>query len=123
MSYLDTQKALTTQYIQYDPTEIVLIPYVDTPSSTGGFTRAEGTPKDPQTFKLIAQASFSTRPIVTIAGVERIIDYVLLGHWESDMEVGDHWTDPVDGALYEVIAIEAGHGYERKGFVTRKLQK
>jgi hypothetical protein len=121
MSYLEAQRALTIKYIEYDPTEIVLIPYVDTPSATGGFTRTEGVPKAPQTFKRIAQSS--ARPIVTVAGVERIVDYVLLGAWDSNMEVGDHWTDPQDGAFYEVIAIEAGHGYERKGFVARKLTK
>jgi hypothetical protein len=121
MTYLDTQRALTLKYIDHDPTTIELVPYVDTPSETGGFVRTEGVPRAPQVFKMISQAQFSTRPLVTVAGVERIIDYVLLGGWESTMEVGDHWTS--DGAFFEIIALEAGHGYEKKGFVVRKLPK
>jgi hypothetical protein len=121
MSYLETQRALTLKYIEYDPTTIALIPYVDTPSATGGFIRTEGEPRSPQTFKRIAQGG-NPRPTVTIAGVERIVDYVLLGVWDCEIEIGDHWTDD-KGTIYEIILIQAGHGYEKKAFVERRFPK
>lgn len=121
MSYLATQRALTRKYIEYDPTEIALIPYVETPTATGGYTRSAGAAKPSQTFKKIAQALFTSRPIVTVAGVERVIDYVLLGEWDSDMEVGDHWVEGPE--TYEILSIVAGHGYEKKAFAARKLPR
>lgn len=116
---IEEQRRLTKVYIDYDPTVITLIPTIKTATPTGGYTESDGPPRIPQTFKKIAVAAFSAAPRITIAGVERIIDYVLLGEYDSIMEPGDHWFDS-NGDRYTVIAIEAGHGYERKGFAERK---
>lgn len=119
MHDLEEQRRLTKVYIEYDPTMIALIPTVKTRTISAGFTESDGTPRAPQTFKRIAVGAFTAAPRVTIAGVERIVDYVLMGAYDSIVEPGDYWIDG-NGDRYNVIAIEAGHGYEKKAFVERK---
>lgn len=112
---IEVQRALTLKYIAYDPTTIALIPVVRSGNDEGGQSIVDGPPREPQTFKLIALTA-NQRMTLTVSGKERIIDYHLMGAYDSEMEVGDHWSDS-DGNRYEVISIQAGHGYERKGFV------
>lgn len=115
MAFIDVLREQTLKYIAYDPITIALIPVVRADTDEGGQSIVDGPPRTPQIFKLIALTS-NQRLELTVSGKERIIDYHLLGAHDSLMEVGDHWSDS-DGNRYEVIAIQAGHGYERKGFV------
>lgn len=110
----------TALFIDMDPTEVVLIPRVETPTATGGKSYTDGTPRTSQTFKLIP-LTYDQRPTVTLAGVERIIDYHLLGLYDAEMAVGDFWM--VDDTKYEIIAMSDGHGYETKGLVFRHLPR
>lgn len=108
----------TTAYIAMDPTTISLIPTVKYKTDAGSEVTEDGTPRDPQTFKLIS-IEFTpqgTNPRLTVDGVERIIGFYLLGEWDCVMEPGDHWIG-ADGRRYEVIAVMDGHGYETKGAV------
>jgi len=115
MAFIDVLRQQTLKYIAYDPIELSLIPVVRSTTVEGGVSIVDGPVRDPQTFKLIALTS-NQRLTLTVAGKERIIDYHLMGAHDSIMEVGDHWSDS-DGNWYEVHAIQAGHGYERKGLV------
>ena len=123
MTILDAQRRVTQSFIDTDPTDIILTPHTDEVTGSGGRARVAGDPRDVQTFKVIPM-TFDQRPTVTAGGVERIIDYTLLGAWDCVMEVGDTWT-LVEGAreYYEVVAITDGHGYERKGLCERHLFK
>lgn len=122
MTTVEQRRALlrrgTVNYISYDPTTIELIPTVKTRTDSGSTVEEDGTPREPQDFKLIS-IEFTpqgTNPTVTVDGVERVIGFYLLGAWDADIEVGDHWTGD-DGRRYEVIALMDGHGYESKGAV------
>lgn len=112
------QRALTQRYIDYDPTTIILIPTVKTHTDSGSDVWTDGPPRMAQTFKLITieATAHGHEPVSTQDGVERIINAVLLGAWDSVMEVGDHWRG-ADGRRYTIIALEDGHGYAKKGLV------
>lgn len=115
MAFIDVLREQTLKYIAYDPIILSLIPVVRSGTDEGGQSIVDGPPRAPQTFKLIALSANQRREL-TVSGKERVIDYHLLGAHDSLMEAGDHWSDS-DGNWYEVIRIDAGHGYERKGFV------
>lgn len=119
MTELDVQRRLTREFIASGPTTIALIPSEAVVRANGGTSMSDGTPRTPQQFKLIPM-TFNQRPTFTIDGVDRIIDYTLLGEWNSVMEVWDHWDDG-EGGTNVIIALTDGHGYEKKGLVERRL--
>ena len=122
MTTQDAQRAITSAFIADDPTEVILVPTVETITSGGGRSRVPGVARASQTFKLIPM-TFDQRPTVTSGGVERIIDYTLLGTWDCEADVWDiWWPDGEDtGEYYLVVAIAPGHGYERKLLMERHL--
>lgn len=115
---LDAQRRQTKAYIENDPTIIELIPTVTTVLANGGKSRDDGITRRPQQFKMIV-AAYDQRPVITVDGVERIISYTLLGEWDCEMEVWDHWV--TDGCTYTVVALGEGYGYSKKGLVERHL--
>lgn len=119
MAQLDTQRRLTREFIAYDPTAIILIPTVVTAQSNGGSTRVDGPPRVSQQFKLIPM-SHDRKPVVTVDGVDRMIDYTLLGEWDSSMELWDHWEGS-DGSTFTIVAFADGMDYQKKGLVERRL--
>lgn len=96
---------------------ISLIPTVETTTPGGHKSYVDGTPRAAQAFKL-SLLSADQRPLVTVSGVERRIDYHLIGAHDAVVEVGDHWTDE-RGTKYEVMAFTDGHDYETKALVYR----
>jgi hypothetical protein len=119
--YLIAQRAMTAAFIADDPTPAQLIPRTRVMTASGGFTEVTGTPRVLQTFKLSLLA-YDERPTVTLAGVERRIDYHLIGPWDMIIEVGDWWGDP-EGTWYEVVGFSEGWNYEIKAFVYRHVPR
>jgi hypothetical protein len=116
-SFLEIQREMTKAYISQDPTDIVLIPTVKTHTDSGSTVIEDGTPRKLQTFKMILlQGSGGSERVLTVDGVERTIAGFLLGAYDCVMQAGDHWTG-ADGRRYEVIAMQATHGYETKGAI------
>lgn len=115
---LVAQRQMTHNYISMDPISLALIPVKRTHTDSGGDVWEDQTPRVPQTFKLITieATAHGHEPTTTLDGVERIVNGVLMGDWDCVMEVGDHWTG-ADGRRYTIIALEDGHGYEKKGLV------
>jgi hypothetical protein len=112
---LDAQRAVTAGYIASDPTEVVLIPSTRALNASGAPIDTPGAPRPSQTFRMIL-LNFDQRPLITLAGgVERAIDYHLLGTWDATVAVGDTWT--ADGKRYEVVGLSDGFDYETKAFV------
>lgn len=111
-------RAGTVAFINQDPTVISLTPRVETKQASGASVWTDGTPREPQTFKLISQGftAHGAKRTVTLSGTERTIDYVLMGTWDAVVEVGDHWTDD-NGRRFTVISLDDGHGYELKANV------
>lgn len=118
---LAAQRKVTAAFIADDPTVVALIPRTRTSTGTGGFTDTSGTARDPQTVKL-SELNFGTPPIVTVAGVERIVDYHLIGPWDMEIEVGDYWVDDA-GTKYEVIGFTEGWSYMTKALVSRHIPR
>lgn len=109
----------TKAFIDDDPFTIVLTPRsVSTRVPGGGYVKANGVPRAPQTVKLIYSGS-STGTAgregvqVTSDGVERRYDYVIIGEWDMAIEEGDHWLDP-RGNRCEVTALMPDNEYERR---------
>lgn len=117
---LDAQIENTDAFIQADPTTIVLIPRVRVNGPTGA-KFIDQTPRDPQQFKVIAQSglvSGSGRPTVTVDGVERVIEIILMGYPDAQVERYDYWID--DGQRYEVLEVQPPNEYETKALVERR---
>lgn len=118
--YIDLQRSLTASFIALDPTEAQLVPRIRVRTASGGFTETNGIPRDSQTFKLV-MLTYDQRPTVTVAGVERMIDYHLVGPHDMQIEVGDWWEQ--DGTRYEVLGFSEGWGFEIKAFVSRHVPR
>jgi hypothetical protein len=113
----DIQRNLTELFIGCDPKTIILIPRVETTTPGGGKSYADGTPRKPQTFKLSLLGN-DQRPIATVSGQERRIEYHLIGPHDAEIAVGDYWVED-DGTRFEVMGFTDGYGYERKALVYR----
>lgn len=121
MSQLDVQRQVTAAFIADDPTTAQLIPVTRTPQPNGGYQDVDGTPRAPQTFKMSLLA-YDQRPTITIAGVERVADYHLIGPHDMAIAVGDYWVDSA-GTKFEVIGLTEGWDYMTKAFVLRHVPR
>jgi hypothetical protein len=111
---LEIHRRNTEWFIAWNPYPVTLIPLVRQKSGSGS-KWVDGSPRVIQTMRLIPQAE-TTPPLSTTDGKERSITHVLLGRWDADMAIGDHWTDTV-GSTFEVIDISTPNGYEVKGLI------
>lgn len=118
---LTAQRKLTAALIADDPTTAQLIPVTRVATPAGGFIEQPGAARAPQTFKLSLLA-YDQRPTVTVAGVERLADYHLIGAWDMAIATGDYWIDE-DGARYDVVGTTEGWEYEIKAVVVRHIPR
>jgi len=121
MTQLDVQRRMTAAFIADDPTTAQLIPVTRAAQPNGGYKEQDGTPRPAQTFKLSLLA-FDQRPTITIAGVERIADYHLIGPHDMVIAVGDYWLD-AQGTRFDVVGLTEGWDYETKAFVSRHIPR
>lgn len=116
---LSLQKSMTQWFIDANPMEIILIPR--TRQSDGRGSRlVDGPPRAPQVFRLIDQSTArNTIPgkVQTSDGVERLVDFILLGMPGVSVELFDYW---VDGETYEVTEIYPDNQYEVRAAVVRR---
>lgn len=119
--YLAMQRSLTQMYIANDPTTIELQPYSQVKTPSGGWSWQAGDLREPQTVKMILLSN-DQRPTVTVAGVERVIDYHLMGRHDMQIAVGDIWAAD-DGTMWEVLGFTEGWGYMTKAFVGRHVPR
>lgn len=122
MNELDAQRRITKALIDHDPDSrtVVLIPRVRSTTPAGAPTDVDGTPRNPQRFKL-SLLTYDQRPTVTVAGVERLVDYHLIGEHDAVVEVGDYWMDGT--RKFEVVGFSHGFQYERKAFVIEHVPR
>jgi hypothetical protein len=114
-------RSSTAAFIADDPTTAQLIPVTRVEQPNGGFQETEGTARAAQTFKLSA-LSYDQRPALTVAGVERIADFHLIGPHDMAIAVGDYWVD-ADTTRYDVIGFSEGWDYMTKAFVSRHIPR
>lgn len=108
----------TKRFIEDDPFDIILVPRAKSRVPGGGFEMVDQTPRPSQRVKLIYTGS--ARGIggaegvqVTGDGVERRYDYVIVGEWDLEIEVGDYWTD-ARNQRWEVLGMIPDNEYERR---------
>lgn len=118
---LEAQRAVTAAFIADDPTTAAFIPVTRVKQPNGGYQETSGAPRVAQTFKLSLLA-YDQRPTVTVAGVERVIDYHLIGPHTLAIAVGDYWIDS-EGTRYDVVGLSEGWEYEVKAFVSRHVPR
>lgn len=116
---LKYQRANTAAFIGSNPTRIVLIPRIKTKDGAG--TRwTDQPPRLQQTFKLIDQSSsFGPTPglIRTSDGVERLMDFILIGAHDSAVALWDYWTDA--NGVWEIAQLFPPNQYELRAAVVR----
>jgi hypothetical protein len=117
---LAVQIANTEAFIAANPSSVVLIPR--TKHMTGTGTQfVDGSPRPPQTIRLIDQSTArNTWPgkVQTSDGVERLVDFILLGMPDVIVENDDYWKDS-KGTL-EVIQVYPSNQYEVRAAVIRR---
>lgn len=119
---LAAQRRVTKAFIAADPEAITvtLTPHTRVRQPSGSYKDVDGTPRAPQRFKL-SEMAFDQRPTITVAGVERLIDYHLIGPHDAIVQVGDWWMD--GPTKYEVVGFTDGFGYETKAQVIRHVPR
>jgi hypothetical protein len=114
---LTAQRNNTTWFIEFDPSDIILIPHARVRTASGGSKYEAGVPRVEQRFRVLPRSDFQ-KPLNVDSGKERQIDLTLLGEWNSVMDVGDQWTD-AEGHKCEIVELVPFNGYERKGLVVK----
>jgi len=111
MTALATELAInrdnTDKYINIDPTEIILIPRREI-WVAGSKRMADQTPRVPQTFKVNWQ--YSTGQVTVIDGTTFRFDYVIIGRYDAEVEINDHWSHLDQD--FEVHYVFPSNGYE-----------
>lgn len=100
----------TEKFIAADPTEIALTPSTET--WVGGTkVLSAATAKAAQTFKVIWSGS-QDGIAVTSQGKTRRFDFIIIGKYDSDIAIGDHWN--VGDQHFQVEWVAPYNGYEVK---------
>lgn len=116
---LKSLRAGTRAFIAANPVELDLIPRKRIKTGTG--TTFQDQPKrPPQTLCLIDQSTArSPVPgvVQTSDGRERLVEWILLGEHDAEVELWDYWVDA--NGTYEVAQIFPANGYELRAAVVR----
>lgn len=119
-SELDVQRKLTHTFILTRPITVVLKPRVKQRQPSGGFAWANGVPRAPQVMRLCdppTVAQEMPRPVNAQDGVQRTIEFMLLGEWNAEIGINDVFE--YDGHQWEIIQLAQDNGWERRASVAR----
>lgn len=108
----------TKWFINDDPFTIILTPTVKTRMPGGGYQITAGTPREPQTVKLVYTGSArgsggQEGSQVTADGVEHRYDYVIIGEHDFQVAIGDTWQD-ARGNACRITGLIPDNEYERR---------
>ena len=113
----------TEFYINDAPTTVRLVPHPETRTASGGKTRAPGTPRKPQTFRLVpldrmASATTNVQSGRPADGQEHQANFEIMGEYDLEVGRGDKFTGD-DGTEYEVVEVQpiGSAPYLRRAFV------
>lgn len=119
-SELEVNRANTKAFIDADPVSVVFERKDKESDGEGGYVWGEGVlpAPEPQTMRLIPQSD-SMPVIQTPDGFQRTPGYVLLGEWNSSMEIWDYFT--IGTTKYQIVSpirpVHTDNAYEKKGDV------
>lgn len=111
----------TKAFIAVKPTTITLKPQRKVRTGTGGYTIANDPDRAPQEFRVLDLTGDylpNMPPQRTIDGVQRAVEFEILGTWDALLEQHDMWAGP-NGERWEVTAVHPENGYERRALVVR----
>lgn len=112
-------RRLTHEFIMRRPVTITLVPRNQVKKPAGGFVWADQTPRPPQVMTLIEPGDSGLRPAtITADGIERVVDFELLGEWDAAVDRNDRFTN--DEADWEIVALAPFNGYEQRAMVSRR---
>lgn len=114
----------TEAFIAARYTDLVLTPRSQVRSGSGTSWQ-DGPPKPAQRVRIIDQSSArSPEPglVRGADGVQRRVEYMLLGMPEADFALYDTWTDAA-GVVWELAELFPFNGYERRAKVVRYGQR
>lgn len=115
---LPTQRKITSAFIDFLPVTVVLTPRERTKQPGGGVRLVEQAPRAPQTMTLVEPTiTQGTRPAVTLDGIERTVDFVLLGEWDATIGLYDVFD--YGGSRWEVVDLIYFNGWERRALVAK----
>lgn len=114
---LALNRKLTKAFIDANPVTLILTPRTRAKKPAGGWAWEEGTPRDAQVMTLIEQTGLSgqPKPVVTVDGVERRVEFELLSEWDAALTAGDVYT--YQGKEWEVVELWIDNGYEKRAMV------
>lgn len=113
---IEQNRTLTDIFIEFDPTDVVLIPRTTQRTASGGTRTVDGTPRDLQRVKLVYGGNTGAGRagiIETGDGRQRMFSYIMVMRWDAEVAPGDHFTDPAEQD-WEVEEVLPYNGYEIK---------
>lgn len=122
-SILKALRKATEISINFNPTQIALVPHTPIRKPGGGFDTADGVTRPLQTF--LVEPVTSTLAGITGAGGGVVKtegakghswSYQITGKYDSQMEIGDTWKD--GETVYTIKALQPFNNYERVGVVS-----
>lgn len=109
LSENEVMRKQTTSFIAVYPQSIVLTRPGSQPDGAGG-TKPNPSALSAQTFRQITQPTSPQVFTRTIDGEEVKPDFVLLGEWNADVQIGDWYVK--DGAKHEIVYVKEDRRYE-----------
>lgn len=106
---LAINRANTQRFIDADPTSIILTPSTAN-WDTGTKSYEEDDDRPEQTFKVIWSGGDGI--VVNSLGTTRKFDFILVGSFDAEVAIGDHWSH--DTQKYRIEYIQPSNGYEVK---------
>ena len=114
---LTAQRRLTTWFINQVPTTVSLQRYDKVKKPAGGWVREPAGVRDPQVVSLVEPTGLPT-PSVTIDGVERKVDFIMVCEWDAEFEVGETFTH--QGRSWAIVEEYYDNQYERRALVVAR---
>lgn len=114
---LTVQRKLTHAFILTQPVQITLTPRSKVKMPAGGFVWQSQAPRAIQTMRLIEPSNSGPKPTVTADGIEREVDFILLGEHDATIGLFDIFSHA--GYDWEIVQLYHHNGWETRASVAR----
>jgi len=113
-------RKVTSAFIAANPVTITLTPRTWAKKPAGGRVLEEQAPRDPQVMTLVEQTGLAgqPQPTRTVDGVERKVEFMLIGEWDAKMARNDVFS--YQGKDWEIIDLYYDNGYETRALVSAR---
>lgn len=118
---LSTQRRLTKAFIDTQPVSLALVPRNRVKTPAGGYKFEDQPARAPQVLRLIEPGAYGgplPRPEITLDGVQRTVEFELLGEHDAVIGLYDTFQHPI-GIRWEVVNLSFFNGWEQRALVSR----